>query len=176
MGVKFNRLIVSGLVLGMVAPSFLIAENSFYNPEDVKVPPGAINPAFAEEEPQDPSPEDPGVYPGRLYYPRGYNATNSQGQWKIYIKAWDSDPPNTVWIYVYNDSPHLQRFIGGDLIVTTGWNGSSGYWPENRREITGLEFKQGMTKVPVNIHHVKGQVIHAILKNAKERTSIKLFD
>lgn len=153
-----------------------IQQNPYYHPDDVKVPPGALNPAFAEEEPQDPSPEDPGVWPGRLYWPRGYNDTGNQGQWKIYIKSWDSDPPNVVWVYVHNDSPNLQKYIVADLHVSTGWNGASGYWPENRRIIQGIEFPQGMTKVNVNIHHVKGQIIHANLVNAKEKTNIKLFN
>lgn len=167
-----------GVFIACIVFSFAgIAENSFNNPQDIKVPPGAINPGYAEDEPRDPTAEDPGVFPGRLYWPRGHNDTSNQGQWKIYIKSWESDPPNTVWFYVLNDSANLQKFIVADLVVSTGWHGKTGgYWRENATTMYGLEFKPGMTKIPVNIHHVKGQIINGHLNNAKEKTNIKLFD
>lgn len=147
------------------------------DPRSVRVPNGAINPGFANERPKVTDPENPGVWPGTAYWPRGHNDTRNQGTWKVYIKSWDSDPPNTIWFYIYNDNPSSQRLTHGDIIVTTGWNGQKGgFWKENTSTVRGLELYPGMNKVPVNIHHVKGQIIRANLRNVKPESNIKVFD
>jgi hypothetical protein len=177
----FRREIVNFQLFFILIAVFAVlpvsAQNSFYHPDDIKVPDGAINPAFAPEEPDVSYPGAPGIWPGLNHWPRGHNDTTFQGHWKIYIKSWDSDPPNTVWMYIYNDSPNLQQHIKADLQVNTGWQGENGgFWPEHSTRLQGLEFKQGMTKIPVNIHHIKGQIIRASLTNAHEVTNIKLFN
>jgi hypothetical protein len=143
----------------------------------IRVPNGAVNPGYAEEIPHRTNPETPGVWPGTAYWPRGYNDTSNQGTWKVYIKSWDSDPPNTVWVYVVNDSPALQKYTEGNLIVNTGWLGQTGgFWPENTAYANNLKLKQGVNRIPVNIHHVKGQIIRAKLTGVKPVSNILLFD
>ena len=169
------RIVLLGVCLMTWQVSF--GQNAYYHPDDVKVPPGAVNPGLAQDEPRYMTPQSMGVWPGRLYWPRGFNDTVHQGQWKIYIKSWEMDPPNTIWLYIYNDSPNLQRFMRADIRVNAGWLGDGGaFWPESSVYLQDYEFPQGITRVPVNLHHVKGQIIHASLHNAHEVGTTKLID
>jgi hypothetical protein len=147
------------------------------DPRAIRVPNGAINPGRAEEEPRYTNPETPGVWPGTAYWPRGHNDTRNQGTWKVYIKSWDSDPPNTIWVYVVNDNPALQEYTEATLLVNTGWQGEAGgFWSANTAYAKNLELKQGINKIPVNIHHVKGQIIRARLQHVKPVSNTYLFD
>ncbi len=142
------------------------------------VPPAGVDhdPQKAEGDDRNSDPSKPEVGNGILYYPRIHSDTRDQGRWRIFIESFYQDPPSTIIVYIYNDSPQVKWETEVDLLVEIGWfDYAVNYMRESHRIVKDIPILPGMNKVPVQVHNDKGQVVRARLLAVRSDQPIEPF-
>ena len=107
---------------------------------------------------QDPSQQ--GINHGVLYYPLVESDTRDENRWKIFVASFIQDPPSSVIVNVYNDSPALSKTLHADVMVEVGYfDEGNNFMLELKKTVKNIPMKSGFNRVPVYIHNDKGEVI-----------------
>ena len=114
------------------------------------------------------------VVPG----PTDYNDTRDIGRWKPYISHWNYEPPGFIVVYVNDDSPHLTSTDTlVDLTVTiASQDRARNLVPASTVKREGVPLKQGINRVPINIHVNVGDILSVRLTNVVQKIPIQALD
>lgn len=112
------------------------------------------------------------------YFPRSYASTYDMRMWAVYIHSAEIDPPTSVTVYIYDDTPVLSQEKIADLQVLVGrWDGARNFIPYRSRIIRDIELTQGgLTRVPVNIHNYRAEIVITKLLRVQPKSNILLKD
>jgi hypothetical protein len=104
------------------------------------------------------------------YYPSVYIDTRDILPEGIYISKAEPDPPNFIIVYVRDDSTLEYHTATVDIRVTVGHLDRSGnVVPANRVIRHDIPIQKGITRIPINIHHYKGDYVKVHLIDVKEK-------
>lgn len=108
------------------------------------------------------------------YFPTAYNDTRDVRQWKLYISHWEQDPPSFLTLYLYDDSPHNDTRSEADLLITINqYDEVRNLVEASRRVLQGVTVNKGITRVPVNIHNYKGDIVQIKILAVRQKFAIK---
>lgn len=112
------------------------------------------------------------------YIPRMYADTYDTRFHGVYIHSYEADPPTAVAVYIYDGSSDLVAEKTADLKVMVGrWDGANNFILHRTRIIKDIALTlRGITRVPVNIHNYKAEIILTKLLDVRTKTNILLKD
>lgn len=98
------------------------------------------------------------------YYPIGGNDTRNIRQMKFYVDKIEQDPPNQITVYVRDDSTYFYNTAFVDVRVTIAQADRLGNNIAINQAIReNVPIQKGINRIPVNIHHYKGDIVKAHL-------------
>jgi hypothetical protein len=113
----------------------------------------------------------------RPNYPTAYNDTRDIRQWKIFISHWEQDPPSFLTVYMMDDSPYAYSKATIDLRVTIGqYDRNKNLVPASRRLVKDIPVNKGITRIPINIHNYKGDIVSVHLVGVNQKIPIHPID
>ncbi len=111
------------------------------------------------------------------YFPTMYNSTQDIREWKVYVSHAEQDPPSFVIAYINGDSPHPYTRAEIDLRVTVGHvDRADNMVPANQTIIRDIPIKNGINRIPMQIHNYKGDIVHVHLLDVRQKIPIKAID
>lgn len=120
---------------------------------------------------------DPQYDQRNVYWPRSFNDTRDIGQYKLFIYGWEEDPPSSLVLYLYNDSPNLVTEEYVDIRMEVGlFDDARNFMVQNRRILKDVSYGTGWTRVVFNVHNYKGMIVRARLLGVRKKTPIKALD
>lgn len=142
-----------------------------------RLPPlGTLDPRLAEGDDRNSDPNLPEVGHGILYYPEIISDTRDTARWRIYISSAEQDPPSSVIVMIYDDSPDLYKSAVVDVMVELGYfDDAKNFMLENRTIVKDIPIEKGYNRVPVYIHNDKGEVVRTRLLAVRPKTPIEPF-
>lgn len=106
-------------------------------------------------------------------YPTSYNDTRDQLPGKVYISHWEQDPPSFITVYFYRDTDKLTSKHEIDFEVSIGhYDRAKNLVVANRKLVTGIVLEDRITRVPVNIHNYKGDIVSVKMKGERYKFPI----
>ena len=113
----------------------------------------------------------------RPNYPTSYNDTRDIRQWKIYVSHWEQDPPSFLTVFMMDDSPYAYSKATIDLKVTIGqYDRNKNLVPANRTLVKDIVIQKGITRIPINIHNYKGDIVSVHLVGVNQKIPIHPID
>lgn len=104
------------------------------------------------------------------YYPSVYIDSRDIFHEGIYISKAEPDPPNFIIVYVRDDSTLEYHTATVDIRVTIGQLDRSGNVVSANQVIRrDLPIQKGITRIPINIHHYKGDYVKVHLIDVREK-------
>ena len=96
---------------------------------------------------------------------------------KIYIRSWETDPPNAIHVLVNDDRYMLNRQTIADLWVEVGDKDElNQFFVIQQKTVKNLTLYPGANKITVYIHNEPNQIIHARLRVRRNSIPIKPID
>ncbi len=113
-----------------------------------------------------------------IQYPRTPADSRDTYFWGVYIESAEYDPPGHVIVYIKDDEPVLASKKNADLLVRAGrWDAAKNFVEYRRRIIRNIPLELGrLTRVPVNIHVYKGEIVISNLLDVRTTSPILLKD
>jgi len=113
------------------------------------------------------------------YWPNELNESRYMDDGTVYIHNTEQDPPNTLWLNLYDSRSQTNYYSEIDILLVTGiWDDTKNLISEYRQTIT-REIKPGWNKIIVNMHHYKAQIVSISLVGLRTKsraTAIELKD
>ena len=110
-------------------------------------------------------------------YPTSYNDTRDIKQWKIFVSHWEQDPPSFLTVFMMDDSPYAYSKATIDLRVTIGqYDRAKNLVQTNQTVVNDIPVDKGITRVPINIHNYKGDIVYVHLIGVHQKIPIHPID
>ena len=113
----------------------------------------------------------------RPNYPTSYNDTRDIRQWKIFVSHWEQDPPSFLTVFMMDDSPYAYSKATIDLKITIGqYDRNKNLVAASQRVVKDISVNKGITRIPINIHNYKGDIVSVHLVGVNQKIPIHPID
>jgi hypothetical protein len=108
------------------------------------------------------------------YFPTKHADTSQFRAWKIFVAGWEQDPPNSLILYLRNDTTQPDYKLDVDLEVTIGHASRQGHFVQSAfREVKEIPVDPGLNRIPLYIQNFKGDLVKVDLVGVYRRIGIK---
>lgn len=102
--------------------------------------------------------------------PSAYNDTTETRAWTVHITHWEVDPPSFINVFILDDTPYQYKEALVDLQVRIGQLDRQGNMiTTNTMQKTDIPVKNGMNRVPLNIHNYAGDIVSIFITGARQK-------